>query len=265
MTTKAEKFKKLNKLNYTLMSKADLYNLPLLTGIYDFASNFFKFKLICIKNDDASVVSFFWKNAYDTASLDLWGKISNDEGIYIDVGSHTGLYTIISLLSNKKNFVVSIEPSLVNMGRMISNLRLNDIGKNNSRFLGAASKESKIGFFKTNMDFSHMSKGGKISNEGDQIAIIRLDDIKFGDKRNIKGIKIDTEGEDYNVLLGAKGIIKLFLPKIIIEVRENNKNLIKLFLDQFGYKFYLINDIKNSVDLSKVSIKNVINVYASIN
>ncbi len=105
MTTKAEKFKKLNKLNYTLMSKADLYNLPLLTGIYDFASNFFKFKLICIKNDDASVVSFFWKNAYDTASLDLWGKISNDEGIYIDVGSHTGLYTIISLLSNKKTLL----------------------------------------------------------------------------------------------------------------------------------------------------------------
>ncbi len=96
------------------------------------------------------------------------------------------------------------------MGRMISNLRLNDIAKNNYRFLGATSKESKIGFFKTNIDFSHMSKGGMISNEGDQISIIRLDDIKFSDRRNIKGIKIDTEGEDYNVLLGAKAIIKIF-------------------------------------------------------
>ena len=151
------------------------------------------------------------------------------------------------------------------MGRMISNLRLNDLAKNNSRFLGAASKESKIGFFKSNTDFSHMSKGGRISNEGDQISIIRLDDIKFADRRNIKGIKIDTEGKDYNVLLGAKAIIKIFLPKIIIEVRENNKIKIKLFLDQFGYKFYLVNDIKNNVDLNKVSIANVINVYASIN
>lgn len=94
---------------------------------------------------------------------------------------------------------------------------------------------------------------------------IRLDDIKFSDRRNIKGIKFDIEGEDYNVLLGAKAIIKLFLPKIIIEVRENNKNKIKLFLDQFGYKFYLVNNIKNNVDLSKVSIKNAINIYASIN
>jgi len=94
---------------------------------------------------------------------------------------------------------------------------------------------------------------------------IRLDDIKFSDRRNIKGIKIDTEVEDYNVLLGAKAIIKIFLPKIIIEIRENNKNIIKLFLDQFGYKFYLVNNIKNKVDLSKVSIKNVINIYASIN
>ena len=94
---------------------------------------------------------------------------------------------------------------------------------------------------------------------------IRLDDIKFSDRRNIKGIKIDKEVEDYNVLLRAKAIIKIFLPKIIIEIRENNKNIIKLFLDQFGYKFYLVNNIKNKVDLSKVSIKNVINIYASIN
>ena len=265
MTTEAEEFKKKNKLNYPSMSNLELQNLPSLSGIYNFATNFFKFKLICIKNDDSSVVKFFWKGSHDTASLDLWGKISNDEGIYIDVGSHTGLYTIVSLLSNEKNFVVSIEPSLVNMGRMISNLRLNDLAKNSSRFLGAASKESKIGFFKSNTDFSHMSKGGMISNEGDQISIIRLDDIKFADRRNIKGIKIDTEGEDYNVLLGAKAIIKLFLPKIIIEVRENNKNKIKLFLDQFGYKFYQVNDIKNNVDLSKVSIEDVINIYASIN
>ena len=59
--------------------------------------------------------------------------------------------------------------------------------------------------------------------------------------------------------MGAKAIIKLFLPKIIIEVRENNKNKIKLFLDQFGYKFYLVNDIKNNVDHSKVSMKITIN------
>ena len=94
---------------------------------------------------------------------------------------------------------------------------------------------------------------------------IRLEDIKFSDRRNIKRIKIDTEGEDYNVLLGAKAIIRIFLPKIITEVRENNKNKIKLFLDQFGYKFYLVNNIKNNVDLSKVSIKNAFNIYASIN
>jgi len=145
------------------------------------------------------------------------------------------------------------------MGRMISNLRLNDIAKNNSRFLDTASKESKISFFKTNIYFSHMSKGGMVSNEGDQISIIRLDDIKFSDRRNIKGIKFHTEGEDFNVLLGAKAIIKIFLPNIIIEVRENNKNIIKLFLDQFGYKFYLVNDIKNNVDHSKVSMKITIN------
>ena len=87
------------------MSNADLYNLPILNGIYNFSTDFFQFKLICIKNDDSSLVKFFWKGSHDTASLGLWGEISKEEGIYIDVGSHTGLFTIISLLSNKKTLL----------------------------------------------------------------------------------------------------------------------------------------------------------------
>ena len=79
ITTEAEEFKKLNKLNYSLMSNADLYN---------FSTDFFQFKLICIKNDDSSLVNFFWKGSHDTASLGLQGEISKEEGIYIDVGSH---------------------------------------------------------------------------------------------------------------------------------------------------------------------------------
>lgn len=50
MTTEAEEFKKINKLNYSSMSNIELLNLPSLSGIYNFATNFFKIKLICIKN-----------------------------------------------------------------------------------------------------------------------------------------------------------------------------------------------------------------------
>ena len=45
----------------------------------------------------------------------------------------------------------------------------------------------------------------------------------------IKGLKIDIEGEDYYVLLGAQNLIRNFNPQIMIEVRNENKEKIQDF------------------------------------
>ena len=265
MTKKAELFKSKNHLNYEELSVKDFNEFPELTGIYQFSVGKLRFDLICIKNDDTSVVSYFWKGHHDKAGLELWSKITkNDEAVFIDVGSHTGLYTIVGLLSNKNNFLISIEPSLINLGRMKSNLRLNNLFQNNSQFLGAASDYSGQGFFMGHHDKTFMSKGGRLSASGERINIIRLDDISITGNKKIKGIKIDTEGEDYKVLLGAKNIIKNHTPDIIIETREANKIDIFKFLSEFNYKFSLISDKIISVDLPNLKIENIANIYASV-
>ena len=127
MTKEAEIFKSKNCFDYEELSVSDFNKFPALTGIYKFTVGKYEFDLICIKNDDTSVVSYFWKGHHDKVGLELWSKITQNEGIFIDVGSHTGLYTILGLLSNRKNFLISIEPSFINLGRMISNLRLNNL------------------------------------------------------------------------------------------------------------------------------------------
>ena len=91
-------------------------------------------------------------------------------------------------------------------------------------------------------DHSFMSKGGKITENGEKIQVLKLDDISINDDRKVMGIKIDTEGEDYKVLLGAKNIIKNNLPDILIEVREENKLLIREFLITFVYNFFALHD-----------------------
>ena len=266
MTKEAYNFKIKNILDYNKMTMKDFNELPLLSGIYPFNTKRFSFDLICIKNDDSSVVNFFWKGRHDLKSLDLWGDITKDKGLYIDVGAHTGLYTIVGLLSNPENVVISIEPSFLNMGRLISNLRLNGLFKNNSRFLGAVSKVSGQGFFQLHRDFSFMSKGGLLSDKGERVNVIKLDDIQINDENKIiRGLKIDTEGEDYNVLLGAENVIKNFKPQIIIEVRNENKENIQDFLKLFNYKFYLPEDIKTPVNLNELDISNVENIYAKVN
>ncbi len=64
---------------------------------------------------------------------------------------------------------------------------------------------------------------------------IKLDDL-FLDKK-IDFIKIDVEGHEWNVLMGAQQIIKKFTPAIMVEVQAN-ENEIYDFLTSFDYKLY---------------------------
>ena len=111
-------------------------------------------------------------------------------------------------MSNTDNHLISIEPSYMNMGRLMSNLRLNNLLKNHTSILCDCSDKTKTGKFLAHQDPTFMSKGGKIADQGNPIHIMSLDDIEFQDIKKVRGIKIDTEGEDYKVLLGAKNIIR---------------------------------------------------------
>ncbi len=264
MTIEAKNFKNKNKLDYSKLSMKDFNKFPLLSGIYKFSSGNLKFYLLCVQNDDTSVVEHFWKEHKNYHDLNLWDNITKEEGIYIDVGSHTGLYTIVGLKANSNNFVISIEPSYLNVARMMSNLRLNGLVKNHAKILAAASDITGVKNFLFHPDLSFMSKGGKISENGEKVSVIKLDDLSLKDDRKVKGIKIDTEGEDYKVLLGAKNIIENNLPDIIIETREENKLLIREFLINLGYKFFLVSDKIVETNVFDLQINESTNIYASV-
>ena len=223
------------------------------------------FLILNILNDDSSAVKHFWKDSHDINSLDLWYDITKNEGVYIDVGAHTGLYTLAAMRSNKANTLICVEPYFMNLSRLITNLRLNGFSKNISTVLGAASNFDGKGKFVVSTDRSYMSKGGKIGSSGLDIDIFKLDTL-YSKKPNkvLKGIKIDTEGEDLKVLMGAENLITKYKPKIIIEVREENKKDIGRFLKKFSYSFFDVLNLDKELDLNEYKIKDVINLYAKI-
>ena len=264
MSQKAIKFKKDNPtLNFKKMSLDQLNKLPHHVGMINFKISHTSFFILNIFNDDSSAVKFFWKESHDLKSLDLWYEISKEEGTYIDVGAHTGLYTITSVKANMHNKVIAIEPFYLNMSRLISNLRLNNIKKNVDIKIAAASNFDGKANFKIDTDQTYLSKGGKIDKQGESINTLKLDSLNL-EKINkpIKGIKIDTEGEDLNVLIGSEGIIINHKPKIIIEVREENKILIQKFFDEHNYKLFDVMNLDNQINLKNINIKNVSNIYA---
>ena len=263
MSQEAISFKKNNSnLDFKKMNLNELNMLPHHTGILEFKISKASFRILNILNDDSSAVKFFWKESHDTASLDLWYDISKEEGLYIDVGAHTGLYTLTSLISNPSNRVIAIEPLYVNLSRLLTNLRLNKLHRQVSPHLLAVSDFDGMSKFKNIEENSYLSKGGKIDKDGMLTQTIKLDSLKIPDEMKVKGIKIDTEGEDFKVLEGSRNIISIHKPKVIIEVRNDNKNFIQNFFKEYDYKLFSIDEKKSPLDLNKTNIENVLNVYA---
>lgn len=202
------------------------------------------FKMLTINSDDTTVHRVFY-GLPTPPSLAKWNEWCQKKGIYIDVGAHTGMYSLATLHANYENELVTIEPLTVNFYRIISNIRLNDprLFKRTLLLNKAVTNKNKMVYFSNlNADFSYNAKGGKISDKGQEIHAIKLDNLEIKNQKKIEAIKIDTEGEDYLVLLGAKKIIYEHSPKIVIETRKNNIADIISFLKENMYdKIYTIN------------------------
>ena len=107
-----------------------------------------------------------------------------------------------------------------------------------------------------------MYKSGKIANSAETINTMKIDDMNF-DKINkkVRGLKIDTEGEDLKVLIGSQKTIQKFKPKIIIEVRNENKAKIQEILHKQNYAMYCVNNFSATVDLKNFEIDRMINIF----
>ncbi len=264
MSEEALKFKKNNpELNYTQMTMGELSKLPVHNGLLNFKITNTSFYILNILNDDSSAIKFFWKNKHDEESLDLWYDISKEKGTFIDVGAHTGLYTLTSLKSNLQNNVIAFEPYFMNMARLITNLRINGINQNVSTIIGAVSDFDGKAKFNIDTNNSYLSKGGKLNQTGFDTNVFKLDSLYLNKLQlPLNGIKIDTEGEDFKVLKGATKLIINYRPKIIVEVREQNKIDINNFFNENNYRLYDVLDLSTQINLTDYSINNISNIFA---
>ena len=233
--------------NYTL---SQLQELPTFNGIckLNFKKN--NFYMLNLSSDDAVVLRYLWKDSYEELSLSYWYDITRKDGIFVDVGAHTGIYSIVGNLNKKENNIISIEPYFINFARLLSNLKINNIQTNNC-ILAAASSEKGFNKFNIKQNLSYHSSGGKLSEKGQfNVSTIKIDDFKIS--KIIKGIKIDTEGHELDVLKGATNIINKYKPDIIIEINQNCFDDCLAFLKPHGYRFYFFDeDKKQTINIEK--------------
>jgi len=152
--------------------------------------------------------SLLFGNGYEVQTTRLFKSLLTEDANVVDVGAHIGYYTIIAANKSKSGKVWAFEPEPNNYEALVENIKLNK-AVNVKTFQKAVGKENGRsplfvpGTFSGECSLVHKSNR---PNKVVDVEVVALDSILAGEKIDI--IKIDVEGGEIGVLLGAKELIR---------------------------------------------------------
>ena len=213
-----------------------------------------KYEFISILGNSYKVVkgTFQSRSDYDDAWLLFLSQKAN---IVFDIGCHTGKSALIISQSNLIERLVLIDPNPLSLSLAAENLIINNISQNAIFIAKAASFNSgdKIKLWTMHGAFSGASTDINFTETGMQtkkyfdVETITLD--KIAETYNLYPdlVKIDVEGSEHSVLLGAHEIAKIGDAKFIVEVHSCEKmNIMELtdkilsWCKKYNYKAYYL-------------------------
>lgn len=161
------------------------------------------------------------------------------KGLFIDVGAHIGKWSIFVAKQSNNSRVYAIEPNPETYSYLLKNVNLNGLKDKISCFnIAFSCRQSKL-YFKAEKSNTATSR---LSNERSSIKIIvtTLDSFIKQNKINIINIdtiKIDVEGHESEVLLGAKNTLKKLKKntQIIVEISDKKKEILNL-MQEMNFK-----------------------------
>lgn len=209
-------------------------------------------KILKLYQNVENSISYLFSNSCDEKKF-LKEKFKKKKIIFLDLGCNLGTYTdlINKNLNTKKTYI--FEPSKTcfkflqdkYQGKKINiyNKALSDKKKNIKFYEKEIISQSTLNN-KKNKVFNNI-KNKSIY----KINCISLDEFyKMNDLKEVYDlVKIDCEGEDYNILKGAKNLLNknlIKLLKIEIEFERNNFYKIINFLSKFKYKLITFTKVK---------------------
>ena len=211
-----------------------------------------KFHMFLGGKDDGVALRFFWNGSYEKYTLKTWSELAKKKsGFVLDIGAHTGCYSLAALASNKNLNVLSFEPHYINFSRLILNFNANKFNTNNI-FMCCVGDENKFVPFSTSSRVGYLTTGGSVGNRSgatvNSIPQVALDSFLIDEViENINLIKIDVEGYEANVLKGMKKILGL-KPTIFFEcIEKNSAKLTQEILSSYGYIFFEIDDLTGKI------------------
>ncbi|TQR28645.1 hypothetical protein DMB92_09090, partial [Campylobacter sp. MIT 99-7217] len=186
------------------------------------------------KNTDYIQKEVFMKKIpYEYTMLqDILKRIPQGE-VFVDIGANIGNHTLFIAANKIKVYAFEANKALCEIiQESVSINHFEDLVKIYN--YGLSDKDEKASF--VDMDFSNLGGNSLTLGQGD-IECKRLDDFEIREK--IASIKIDVEGMETKVLIGAKKTIEKNRPLIYIEAINQNAYLeIDELMQELGYIYF---------------------------
>jgi FkbM family methyltransferase len=158
-----------------------------------------------------------WLGTYEHENQRLFASLVPANGTVYDIGANVGFYTLLAASRAKR--VIAVEPLAENVAYLKRHLDLNGVCNVEVWSAAVADKEGEEPFAAAG-DRSQ----GKLGGEGPMVRTVTLDRL-CEICRPPALIKVDVEGAEYRVLLGAQKCLAAHRPIILMSTHSISLHL----------------------------------------
>ncbi len=205
------------------------------------------FRMFLGGHDDAVALRFFWSGAYERATMKAWVRLARRRGVAVDIGAHTGAFTLAAHAANPALHAIAFEPYYMNFARLNLNLRANGFPTKHA-FMHAVGATAGIAQLNIPIPVDRLSSGGSLAQRpglfSTPVNVVALDSFLPAKIRPKIGlVKIDTEGYEGQCIAGMREIIATARPVIFFECTTlESGQAVQRALGDLGYRFLEVND-----------------------
>jgi FkbM family methyltransferase len=163
----------------------------------------------------------------------------------LDIGAHTGIYSLFACALHPDAEVFSFEPLSFIYERLLENIEINGFRQRCRPFQAAVGDIAGTARFHIAED---LTMSTVVQTDGEmEIPVVTLDNVVPHDGRT-RLVKIDVEGYEYKVLGGMRGILEDSQPAILFECNPGGDGAaISALLRQHGYRLFNLTDVSAEI------------------
>jgi FkbM family methyltransferase len=202
-------------------------------------------------NDCSTVRSLVWEREFEDLSLRIWTDRCEASAAVFDIGANTGCYCLAAAAVNGNASIFAFEPLPDAFGRLCLNIEVNQFETIHPFQQAVTHTEATFALDWNKKPYRLINTGARVrygvKHHAEQMNRIKVRAVKLDDlleKVSIEGqviLKIDVEGAEEAVLLGAEKMLTRYRPDILLEILDPAKmESLFRYLRPHGYRLFRV-------------------------